>query len=77
MGLQLKSITRLSGEHCQHLSFDCVLDGEKTDIPAELERLKAKFNDEPGGYRGVLLLLFALYQIEQGRNLEHLNLYIA
>lgn len=77
MGLQLKRINRENGVHCQHLIFHCVLDGLEINLPVELDKLKSRFKSESGDYRGLLLTLFALYQIEQGRRLEHLQLYIA
>ena len=76
MALQIIDIAR-NGNNCQHLVFDCVLEGDEIIIRDELEKLESRFEDEPGGYKGLLLRLFALYQIEQGRKIETLHLYIA
>jgi len=77
MGLQIKKIKRTNGANCQHLSVETVLDEQPLTIQTELARLRQKFSDEPGGYKGLLLLLFAAYQEEGGREPERMHLYIA
>ena len=72
MRLRITQAVRIGGPNCRHIRMTTDLSGEVVEIDDILEELRQNFREYPGGYRGLLVALYAAFCDEQDIPLDRL-----
>ena len=70
--MKLSSVYPVSGDNCNHIKLEADINNEVLEFVVEFNKLRQKYSQHPGGYRGLLISLLALYWIDSGLSLEQL-----
>ena len=70
--IEIVNAYRENGANCNHIVLEMSLDGSDHREVVVFEKLREQYAELPGGYRGQLLLLMALYELDNGNTINKL-----